>query len=600
MCDAIRHRGPDDDGYYVTDGVALGMRRLSIVDIAGGHQPMHGDDGSSQLVFNGEIFNHEALRAELKAAGATFRTQSDTEVILRLLEREGLAGLRRLNGMFAIAHYDAQMRRLTLVRDRIGVKPLYYYWDGSQLIFGSEIKAILAALPSRPEIEPRAIWDYLTFRYVPAPHTIWRNIFKLEPAHWLHIGLDDTEPVIERWWEYPRPGTANATASEAGQVRAFLDLLTDAVDLRMRADVPVGVLLSGGLDSSVIAALAAPKHPRLATFSVAFENAEAIDERRFARLIAKRLGTDHNEIVIGANEFVDFLPSFVHFTDEPLADLASVPLYYVSSLARRHVTVVLSGEGSDEILGGYSFDAWARRWDEAAEQARRGRSRLARFVRLMGAGSPDPGLLDLRRNPTPLTMTAYMTGPEKSALLRSRSDYPDSLGTARAGLRRFGDASPLAQALFTYCQDWLVEDLLMKADKMSMANSLELRTPFLDYRVVEMAARLPDALRVGRDASGTYQTKRILREMAVDLVPAEIISRPKMGFPVPVYDWLSGPLKPLAHDCLGSTSRLTDWCEPQALGDLLRRGTTPSSSSMDKHRLWNMMVLELWLRRWDQ
>lgn len=594
MCDVIAHRGPDDDGYFISERVAVGMRRLSIVDIQGGHQPMASDDGKIQLVFNGEIFNHAELRAGLKRQGVHFRTNSDTEVILRLYEQKGLDAFDELNGMFAIAIADVRDDSLLLVRDRLGVKPLYYFWDGRQLIFASEIKAILTALPEKPPINPRAIWDYLTFRYVPAPHTMWTGISKLPPAHRLQIAKGAPTPEIQRWWSLPRP----AAVSRADTVEQFKALLQNAVDIRMRADVPVGILLSGGLDSSVVAAMAAPSHPKLATFSVAFDGADDIDERRWARQVASHLQTDHHEIVIGEKEFTGFLPDFVHYTDEPLADLASIPLYYVCKLARQNVTVVLSGEGSDEILGGYSFDVWAQRWDDAANE----NGLYRRALRAVGARSSlqsDPGLLDLRNAQQPLTMTAYMTGAEKRRLLLGRQDWPDSHDSTRSMLMEFGRASPLSQALFTYCQDWLVEDLLMKADKMSMANSLELRTPFLDYRVAETAAQLPDQWRVGREANGQYATKRILRHVAKGLVPSEIIDRPKMGFPVPVYSWLSAQLQPLARDCLGSPStKLRDWCALEGLENLLTSGTAPGASNDERHRLWNAMILELWMRRW--
>ncbi|QWG25092.1 asparagine synthase (glutamine-hydrolyzing) [Bradyrhizobium sediminis] len=596
MCDAIVHRGPDDDGYFITDQVALGMRRLSIVDLQGGHQPMTSEDGAIQLVFNGEIFNHTQLRASLQARGVRFRTSSDTEVVLRLYEERGLKAFDELNGMFAVAIFDARDHSLLLVRDRLGVKPLYYSWDGRQLIFASEIKAIIATLPMTPAVNPRAIWDYLTFRYVPAPHTIWNGISKLLPAHRLKISRGAPTPLIERWWALPRP--LRTTADDATIVERFASLLQNAVDIRMRADVPVGILLSGGLDSSVIAAMAAPSHPRLSTFSVAFEGAGDIDERKWAHLVATQLQTDHHDIVIGKKEFTDFLPDFVYYTDEPLADLASIPLYYVCKLARENVKVVLSGEGSDEILGGYSFDVWAQRWDEAANAD----NLYQRALRAIGARSNsrfDRGLLDLRQAVQPLTMTAYMSSAAKRQLLLDQSDMQDSLDGTRARLRDFGDASPLSQALFTYCQDWLVEDLLMKADKMSMANSLELRTPFLDYRVVEMASRLPDHWRVGSESDGRYSTKRILRHAAAKLVPSDIISRHKMGFPVPVYEWLSDELKPLAHDCLCSQgTKLRSWFKADALAELVARGTAVNAANDDRHRLWNAMILELWFRRW--
>lgn len=598
MCDTLVHRGPDDDGYVLAPNVALGMRRLAIVDIAGGHQPMSSPDGRFQLVFNGEIFNHDALRRELSAEGASFRTRSDTEVVLRLFERQGLGGLHRLNGMFAIAIWDDRERQLTLIRDRMGVKPLYYAWNGRRLIFGSEIKAILAALPANPEIDRRAIWDYLSLRFVPPPHTMWQGIFKLPAGHHLRCRLDGTGPVIERWWDMPRPTPSGL--SDADELANFDALLTDATQLRMLADVPVGILLSGGLDSSVVAAKAALEGPRIKTFSVAFENAEAIDERRYARLVASHLDTDHHEVVIGERDFVDYLPELVYHTDEPLADLASIPLHYVCRLARKDVTVVLSGEGSDEILGGYSFDSWAQRWDAAAELAGRPRTLLDRLLR-RPAPSVDQGLLDLRKASQPLVMTSYLSSQEKRELLADGAEYPDSLDGMREALHRFGAGSPLSQALYVYCQDWLVEDLLMKADKMSMAASVELRTPFLDYRVVEAAARLPDRLRVGRGGTGRFETKRILRQVAQQAgLPRDIIERPKMGFPVPVYGWLSGTLRGFVEDHLqGPGTKLRDWCDAGALSSAVRRGTASDASSDDRHKLWNMLILEIWLRRWQ-
>ncbi len=403
-------------------------------------------------------------------------------------------------------------------------------------------------------------------------------------------------PQVRRWWDLPRQ--PERFGDDAALLDEFDALLTDATRLRMLADVPVGILLSGGLDSSAVAAKAARGGPRVKTFSVAFEGAHEIDERRYARMVAGHLGTDHHEVVIGERDFVDFLPDFVHFTDEPLADLASIPLHFVCRLARRDVTVVLSGEGADEILGGYSFDVWARRWDEARAAA----APPSLLARLMGrAPAPvDPGLLDLRDAAQPLTMTAQMTSAEKLALLAGKDPHPDSLDGMRAALARFGKATPLAQALYVYCQDWLVEDLLMKADKMSMATSVELRTPFLDYRVVEAAARLPDRLRVGRGEDGAYETKRALRLIARrDGLPEEIITRPKMGFPVPVYGWLAKELRPFAHDLIGGPgARLRGICDGAALDGFLTRGTAAEASGQERHLLWSLLILELWLRRW--
>ena len=576
MGESIAHRGPDDRGHYVDEHVAIGLQRLSVIDLPGGHQPMATEDEAIHIVFNGEIYNYRDVRQQLMSAGETFRTRSDTEVILRQYRRHGLAGFAALNGMFAVAIWDRRSRALHLVRDRLGVKPLYYYWNGTTFAFASEIKALLE-IPGVPrDVEPRAIWDYLTFRYIPAPRTVWRHIYKLQPGHRLSISAEAPSlPHIERWWDVPRPHQPD-DMSDADAVASFGALFTDAVKLRMIADVPVGIMLSGGIDSSAVASVAVESHGRnLKTFSVAFADSPATDERSYARSVAQHLGTDHHEIEIGAEQFIDFLPRLVRFTDEPLADLASVPLYYVSQLARASVTVALSGEGADEILAGYDFDRW---W--VARQA-------------AGAG-------DVRQDPVPPHMTNYMTSESKRALFHGGATYPDSLDVVRDRLDRAGPQHPLNQMLYLYCQDWLVEDLLMKADRMSMATSLELRTPFLDYRLVEWAARAPIAAKIGPDDTGRMTTKRVLRQFASGRLPEAIITRPKRGFPVPVYDWLGSSLKPYAEDLvLGREARLPHWLCREPLATLVASGVAAEAPAHDRHRLWNLIVLEHWFREWQ-
>lgn len=606
MCETIRHRGPDDQGLYADDHVALGIQRLSIVDLEGGHQPMATEDGSIQVVFNGEIYNHAALREELGRSGVAFRTVSDTEVILRLYEREGLRGFDRMNGMFGVAIWDRRSATLHLVRDRLGVKPLYYAWDGKSLIFGSEIKAILESGRLERQVEPLALWDFLTFRYVPAPHTIWAGIRKLPPGHRLSIRIGGRNPELERWWDLPMDAPTTPK-SDAEYEREFDDLFGDAVRLRMLADVPVGITLSGGLDSSAVAVAANAAGCNLQTFSVAFTGSPDTNELPFAREVARRLNANHHEVVIGQREFMDFLPEFVWHTDEPLADLASIPLYYVCRLARENVKVVLSGEGSDEVLGGYTFDRWARLWDDAA--AARGRAVWSRgrlgalAARVLPAVARERELstvvCDLRDLPEPLTMTNYWSSDTKAAMLRGHPSWRDSLDSVRAQLARLGPQPPLNQALYVYCQDWLVEDLLTKADRMSMANSLELRTPFLDYRLVEWASRLPTCLKVGPGPGSGYRTKEILRRYSQGKLPDSVISRPKQGFPVPVYDWLAGPLSTWAQEVLLSPrARLREWFEAKELMAVVNAGVASGGDTMARHRIWNLLILEIWMRRW--
>ena len=610
MMDCIVHRGPDDSGIHLDGPLGFGFRRLSIVDPEGGHQPMSSDDGRVWVIFNGEVYNHDALRAGLTARGRQFRTLSDTEVLLRLYEEEGLAAFRRMNGMFAVAIWDGREGCLHLVRDRLGVKPLYYAQIGDGVVFGSEIKALLESGLIAKEVNRRAVWDYLTFRYVPAPQTIWAGVMKLPPGHTLTVGPGESGPQIARWWDMPmRTPEPGEEKPDAVYKEEFATLFEEAVNLRMRADVPVGITLSGGLDSSAVVGAARAATEKLMTFSVAFDAAPETSELPYARAVARHFATDHHEVTIGAKDFMDFLPEFVWYTDEPLADLASVPLYYVCRLAGQNVKVVLSGEGSDEILAGYNFEDLARLWDETA----------AARATLPGWTSGAAGALAARMSPTfarrramaatvcdqrlvpePISMTNYWSSEEKRRLFnQADATWPDSLDRQRALLAALGDQHPLNQAIYLYCQDWLVEDLLMKADRMSMANSVELRTPFLDYRLVEWAAALPPRLKAGRSPAGVYRSKEVLRRYAETRLPREIIERPKQGFPVPVYGWLSGALAGWATETLKSaTAHSRDLFAPESLDEIVRTGTASSAGVMDRHRLWNALVLELWMQRW--
>lgn len=604
MCLAIAYRGPDDQGIYYDDHVGLGFQRLSIVDLTGGHQPMASDDGAIHISFNGEIFNHATLRSELIRSGESFRTRSDTEVILKLYQARGIECVARLNGMFAIAIWDKRRGVLHLVRDRLGVKPLYYGRIGGALLFGSEIKSILASGLFMRTINRKAVWDYLTFRYVPGPQTIWDGIFKLPPAHRLEYKLDDNAPRVSRWWDMTMaPPSVEKSLLEYDE--EFRDLFEDSVRLRMQADVPVGITLSGGLDSSALVAAAAS--PSLHTFSVAFANASDTDERVYARMVSKAFSTQHHEVVIDEKDFLDFLPDFVWHTDEPLADLACVPLYYVARLARQEVKVVLSGEGADEIFAGYDFDRWARLWDQtkAARVARGKGSRwlfhlMAPFsARAYQLGEFAATITDQRQVAEPISMTNLWSSGEKRDMFSTIENWPDSLDVIRNHLTRIGNRDPLNQVLYSYSQDWLVEDLLMKADRMSMANSLELRTPFLDYRLVEWAGHLPVHLKAGPDAAGNYRTKEILRRYAEPRLPREIVERPKQGFPVPVYGWLSGKLAPWAREILlDSNAHLADWFKPSVLQNIVQAATRSDADLKLRHRLWNLLILEIWMRRW--
>lgn len=609
MCDAMAHRGPDGDGFYTDGRFGMGMRRLSIIDLAGGDQPIANEDGTKQIVFNGEIYNYGELRPQLVARGHEFRTDSDTETILHLFEESGRECVQQLNGMFGISIWDEKNKKLFLARDRMGVKPMYYYWDGRNFLFASEIKAIIKSGIVDLEINPQAIWDYLTFRYVPQPESIWKNVHKLPPGHTLEFDLQQGEPQIRRYWDIPYTDDIEVKSPEE-YVSEFEDLFLSAVRYRLIADVPVGVLLSGGIDSSAVAAAISEVHnARLNSFSVAFEDSPDTNELAFARQVAAHTGTIHHEVLIGRDEFLDFLPGMVYHSDEPIADLASVPLYYVSQLARQSVKVVLSGEGSDEVLAGYGFERTQQMWNTFQRF-----QVVPRPLRQAAAAALGPALPTRHRakaawlrlppeewlRQTPFNMTHALSEQQKARMFLHTNGFLPSLSRVMQDTRRAATNQALHQALYTYCQSWLVEDLLMKADKMTMANSIELRVPFLDYRLVEWAARTPVWVKVGGGPAGDYASKWVLRRFSQSRLPVEIINRPKRGFPVPVYDWLSGQIKDWAHDMLQTpNARIYAWLQREEVAASLARGTAASASIADRHNLWHLLILEQWLQVWD-
>ena len=604
----ITHRGPDDEGYLIDGPVGLAMRRLSIIDLAGGHQPISNEDGTCSIVYNGEIYNHRELRSDLERRGHRFRTHSDTEVIVHQYEETGRECPHAFNGMFGFAIWDAGRQVLLLARDRLGIKPLYYYWDGRTLVFGSELKAVLASPRVPRELEPESVWNYLSFRYTPAPMTMWRGVHKLPPGHTLRLDVRAGTLDIERYWDI-RYDDAAPPADPAADLAHFSSLFSDAVERRLIADVPVGILLSGGLDSSAVAAAVSEVHnARLSTFSVAFEEGGRYNETGWAREVAAHLGTDHHEIVIGYREFSEFLPDFVWHTDEPLADPASIPLFYLSRLAAGRVKVVLSGEGADEVLAGYNFEQIVGQWERLARFQRLPQWLRQALPRAAGAALGRTALLErLDRGNVPVVeynrthlpyMSKVFSHAEKRALWPDAPDFPDADGILRGYYERARTRDPLHQLLYAYCQDWLVEDLLMKADKMTMANSLELRVPFLDYRLVEWLASRPSSLKVGRGGEGRLETKHLLRRFAATRLPASILDRPKLGFPVPLESWMRGELGRTARLLLlGDDSRIATWFDRNVLADVVRQGTTASDSA-GTQRLWVLLVLELWARRW--
>ncbi|HQS83350.1 MAG: asparagine synthase (glutamine-hydrolyzing) [Alphaproteobacteria bacterium 16-39-46] len=592
MLHVIEHRGPDSNGFWSTEDFAFGMQRLSIIDLKDGDQPIWSAEGVG-IIFNGEIYNFKRLRESLEEHGVVFKTHSDTEVILQLYLKKGIEAIHDLEGMFGICLYDPRVDKVYLIRDRLGVKPLYYYTKDKTFIFGSEIKSILEVLPQKPLLNKESAWHYLTLRYVPSPNSIWQDIYKLEPGHFLEYNLKKREFKIESYW------SLNFNSEKINKKRnyekEFETLFLEAVEKRLLAsDVPVGILLSGGLDSSCVAAAAVELgHKNFHTFSIGFEESGDFNELPFAKKVADHIVSNHHEIIISQKQFVDFLEDFVWYSDEPLADLASIPLYYVSNLASKHVKVVLSGEGADEILGGYHLDELAQKlfYLKAASIFPKAILKYLPYDSLKMLSQS--GYSDFLKH-TSSYITNVFSEKEKLDLCtfqgdQSTENYIQNL------YKTCLSSEPLDQLQQAYCQSWLVEDLLMKADKMSMATSLELRVPFLDHKLVEWAETLPLEWKIGSRSKG-FTTKRILRSFAEKRIPSEIINRPKQGFPVPAYKWLPHDLYNFAQFTLENPS-LKKFFHEDKLSFLLTKLKERDANTA--HKVWNLIIFSLWLKRWS-
>ena len=605
MCDVIRHRGPDDDGYHVEGCIGLGMRRLSIIDLAGGHQPMSNDEQTLWVVFNGEIYNFRELRAELEALGHRFQSHSDTEVIVHGYEQWGEECVRRLRGMFGIALWDAGEQKLLLARDGVGVKPLHWYADDQKLVFGSEIKSILACGGVSREIDREALDRFLTYEYILAPASIFRRIRKLPPGHLLI--WQRGQVAVRSYWDFPvvPVQTGSGVGTEEEYARELLALLRESVRLQMVSDVPLGAFLSGGIDSSSVVALMSEFSDRpVKTFSIGFKE-QSYDELASARLVAERFGTEHQEFILTPQitELVDHLMGFL---DEPLGDFSIFPTYLVSKMARAHVTVALSGDGGDELFAGYDTyvaDRYARRLEGLPAILRE--RVLPGVLGLVPPTKKKKGAVNMAKRffegaalPPELRHTRWMTflaARDKERLytpaLRAELRGFDTAGFIRehGSAKHFPDALTAAQ--YVDLKTYLPENILTKVDRMSMAVSLEARVPVLDHTIVEFAFRLPAHLRLnGRT------TKYLLKKAVAPLLPPEILAKKKQGFSIPIKNWLTGELRPLMTDLLeAGRVRRRGWFEPAAVQRLIEGHLAGRENH--SHRLWAMMVLELWQQR---
>ena len=598
MCRVIAHRGPDDQGMLVKDQAALGIRRLSIIDLAGGHQPMSGCDPALTTVFNGEIYNFRELQNELAARGHSFQTHSDTEAIVHAYEEYGARCVDHLRGMFAFAIWDAKRRELFIARDRAGKKPLYYTrTQHGTLIFGSELKSLREHPEFQGEMSMEALDAYLTFGYVPDPLTIFRDIHKLPPGH--HLTFKDGRVRVEQYWDFPYQEEQQQPARADDDCLAELrNLLDEAVRVRLVADVPLGAFLSGGIDSSVVVGLMARHATQpVKTFSIGFHE-DRYDELKYARIAARKFGTDHHEFIV-TPDICEIVDELVWHFDEPFADSSAIPTYVVSKLAREHVKVVLSGDGGDELFGGYTRYALDRK-----------RSGFARLPRALREGVMQPigrvlphgawgrnYIHNVALEPIDryIEDISIFSGLNKTRLYTS--DFRQQLGRSNAAMRfteyarhaRCGDQ--LDRLLYLDSKTYLPGDILTKVDRMSMAASLDTRVPLLDHKLIEfVCTRIPAAMKMKG-----LETKYILKQAARDLVPLEIINRPKQGFGIPIDQWINEQLRERVRGTLTEPRTMQrGYVEPRYVNLLLdehERGRRDHATE-----LWALFMLELWHR----
>ena len=600
MTTTIAHRGPDGCGYFTDPGIYLGHRRLSIIDVAAGGQPMSNEDDSVWIVYNGEIFNHADERPALEAAGHRYKTHCDTETILHAWEQYGADCLSRFRGMFAFALWDRKQQTLFCVRDRLGIKPFYYFWDGRLFAFASEIKALLEHPAISPQVETDLLPEYLSFGYNSEERTLFRGIKRLMPGHHLSLRLGrnrSPELKIAQYWDVPAPGAVEQH-SDTEWIAETRRRLEETVRMRLMSDVPLGMFLSGGVDSSAIAALTKRlTNGPVKTFAVGYKE-EQYSELSYAAEVARTIGTDHHEVVIGMDDFFNALPSLIWHEDEPIAWPSSVSLHFVSKLAVAQVKVVLTGEGSDELFAGYSRYHWNELNMRAASRYGVVPGALRRLIRAQIETTPLLGA-ELRRKLGHSFLGregtveslfldnfyAAFTLEQQNRLLASSPE------AVYGNYRRYWDArssAPLLDRMLYADQKTYLAELLMKQDQMSMSCSIESRVPFLDHTLVEFSTRVPDSLKM----RGSEQ-KYILKKAVEDILPHDIIYRKKMGFPTPLKDWLRDPrAEPLFSAILARDGFVAGYLDLKEVEGLVARHRSGKEDATD--RLWRLLNLQLW------
>jgi asparagine synthase (glutamine-hydrolysing) len=597
MLDPIIHRGPDDHGIYCESGCGIGIRRLSIIDLQTGHQPLCNEDQTVWIVFNGEIYNYLELRHDLLGKGHQFRTHSDTEVLVHLYEEYGLNGLEKLRGMFGIGLWDSRKKLLLLARDRFGKKPLYFSTTSQGLYFGSELKC-LRAIGIPLDLDQEALKLYLQFTYVPEPHSIFRQVRKVEPGGWL-IYTESGSLTQGRYWTMPTPAEQPpAGMTEAQAQEDIRELFDESVRIRMLADVPLGAFLSGGIDSSaVVASMAMQSKDQVQTFSIGFEESTH-NELAYAEAVANRYKTNHRTLMVRPDS-VGLVSKLVRFFDEPFGDSSAIPTYLVSQFAREHVKVVLSGDGGDEVFAGYdSFFQVKRlrRWDRLPQAARGALRWISDQLPysaygknyLHGMSSPSSLERYFEFNYGPHALTHALLRPQWAMSLDDatlRRAFPHCLLSA--------GTDTLTQALYFEATAKLTGDMLVKVDRMSMANSLEVRCPLLDHKLAELAAKLPPQWKM-RDGQGKFCFLEPIR----DRLPEVVWKRRKQGFSVPLSNWFRGPMRSMLWDHLTSPSFVgRDLVSPEFVHYLLQEHDTGRRDN--KTWLWRLLMLEMWFREWQ-
>jgi asparagine synthase (glutamine-hydrolysing) len=598
MLATIHHRGPDDGGTYIAPQVGLGHRRLSIIDLNTGHQPMFNEDGSVAIVFNGEIYNYVDLRDGLTAKGHLFQTKSDTEVIVHLYEEYGEACVEKLRGMFAFAIWDNRKKLLLLARDRVGIKPLYYWHSGKSLVFGSEIKAILADPEVGCEIDPHMIDRFLSFYFLPGEETLFKGVQKLLPGHCLVVRA--SKITIRQYWDLQF--TEEPISMRQAEART-LELLDEALRLHMISDVPVGFLLSGGVDSTAMLSFAAGKTEfPLSSYTLGFSEGVIADERPYAKLAAETYGSAHHEMTISSKDFVDFMPRYIWHMEEPVCEPQAVALYYVSRMAREHVKVLISGEGGDEAFAGYSiyrnllwlerlkavlgpFGGLARRTLETTNGVLHSQ-KIAKYAPLLDVPF---GSCYYSRTSSPGRFFNSHIDELYTKDFRGHVSKENSVGVVKDFLNHGGGRNKVNRMLYVDTKTSLPDDLLLKADKMTMANSLELRVPFLDHKLLEFAASLPANYKVRR-----FTTKYIAKRALRDRLPEPILKRRKVGFPVPYESWLRTDLKPWMKEVLFDRESLArGYFDRRCLERMIAEDSQAGGYSKE---LLSLVTLELWHR----